>query len=111
MKLDVGLSVDRDQLAQASAVAQAAERLGFAGVWTNETKHDAFLPLVLAAEHTQQVQLGTSVAIAFSRSPMVTAQLAWDLQRWSNGRLLLGLGTQVKAHIERRFGIDRKSVV
>ncbi|MBV9786548.1 MAG: TIGR03617 family F420-dependent LLM class oxidoreductase [Chloroflexi bacterium] len=105
MKLDVGLAVEGKHLPNIARTAQAAEALGFAGLWTSETKHDAFLPLVLAAEHTQSIQLGTSVAIAFSRSPMVIAQTAWDLQDFSEGRLLLGLGTQVKAHIERRFSM------
>lgn len=105
MKLDVGLAVEGKHLPNIAKVAQAAEELGFAGVWASETKHDAFLPLVLAAEHTRTIQLGTSVAIAFSRSPMVVAQTAWDLQDFSDGRLLLGLGTQVKAHIERRFSM------
>jgi probable F420-dependent oxidoreductase len=105
MKLDVGLSVEGKHLPGMAAVARAAEAVGFAGLWSNETKHDAFLPLALAAEHSQSMELGTSVAIAFARSPMVTAQTAWDLQDFSGGRLLLGLGTQVKAHIERRFGM------
>jgi probable F420-dependent oxidoreductase len=105
MKLDVGLGVEGKHLPRIGEVARSAEALGFAGIWTSETKHDAFLPLVLAAEHTKMIQLGTSVAIAFSRSPMVTAQTAWDLQDFSGGRLLLGLGTQVKAHIERRFSM------
>jgi probable F420-dependent oxidoreductase len=105
MKLDVGLAVEGKHLPAISRVAQAAEMLGFAGIWTSETKHDAFLPLALAAEHTEAIQLGTSVAIAFARSPMVTAQTAWDLQDFSGGRLLLGLGTQVKPHIERRFSM------
>ncbi|HEX6288211.1 MAG TPA: TIGR03617 family F420-dependent LLM class oxidoreductase [Herpetosiphonaceae bacterium] len=105
MRLDVGLPVEGKHLPSVARIAQMAEALGFAGMWTSETKHDAFLPLVLAAEHTHTLQLGTSVAIAFSRSPMVTAQLAWDLQDFSGGRLLLGLGTQVKPHIERRFSM------
>ncbi len=105
MKLDIGLAVEGYHLPSIAATARVAEEMGFAGIWTSETKHDAFLPLALAAEHTQHIQLGTSVAIAFSRSPMVTAQLAWDLQSFSGGRLLLGLGTQVKAHIERRFSM------
>lgn len=105
MKLDVGLPVDGKHLPMIARISAAAEALGFAGLWTSETKHDAFLPLALAAEHTQNIQLGTSVAIAFSRSPMVVAQTAWDLQDFSGGRLLLGLGTQVKAHIERRFSM------
>jgi probable F420-dependent oxidoreductase len=105
MKLDLGLAVEGKHLPTISRVAQAAEAFGFAGIWASETKHDAFLPLVLAAEHTRTLQLGTSVAIAFARSPMVTAQVAWDLQNFSGGRFLLGLGTQVKAHIERRFSM------
>jgi probable F420-dependent oxidoreductase len=83
--------------------ARNAEALGFDGVTTPEAGHDPFLPLAIAAEHTRSVQLGTNVAIAFPRSPMVTAQVAWDLQALSNGRFRLGLGTQVKAHVERRY--------
>lgn len=83
--------------------AREAEALGFDGVTTPEAGHDPFLPLAVAAEHTRTVQLGTNVAIAFPRSPMVTAQLAWDLQALSSGRFRLGLGTQVKAHVERRY--------
>lgn len=105
MKLDVGLAVEGKHLPKVAHVARAAEALGFAGLWTSETRHDPFLPLALAAEHTRTLQLGTSVAIAFARSPMVVAQTAWDLQDFSDGRLLLGLGTQVKAHIERRFSM------
>jgi probable F420-dependent oxidoreductase len=105
MKLDIGLAVEGNHLPSIASIAREAEAMGFAGIWTSETKHDSFLPLALAAEHTQRIELGTSVAIAFSRSPMVTAQIAWDLQNFSGGRLMLGLGTQVKAHIERRFGM------
>lgn len=105
MKLDVGLAVEGKHLPTIADGARAAEALGFAGLWSSETRHDPFLPLALAAEHTDTIQLGTSVAIAFARSPMVVAQTAWDLQDFSGGRLLLGLGTQVKAHIERRFSM------
>lgn len=105
MKLDVGLAVDGKHLPLIAKLAPAAETLGFAGIWTSETKHDAFLPLALAAEHTRTIQLGTSVAIAFARSPMTIAQSAWDMQDFGGGRFVLGLGTQVKAHIERRFGM------
>ncbi len=105
MKVDTYLEVGTKPLPSAGRIAQAAEAIGFDGLWSNETKHDAFLPLVPAADRTTHLQLGTSVAIAFSRSPMVVAQLAWDLQDLSNGRLLLGLGTQVKGHIERRFSM------
>jgi probable F420-dependent oxidoreductase len=105
MKLDAGLGTEWEYLRKAGESARAAESLGFAGLWTSETKHDAFLPLAIAANETQRIQLGTSVAIAFSRSPMEVAQTAWDLQDLSDGRLILGLGTQVKAHIERRFSM------
>ncbi|MBL8096144.1 MAG: TIGR03617 family F420-dependent LLM class oxidoreductase [Anaerolineales bacterium] len=92
-------------LADMPALAQAAESIGFAGAWTSETQHDPFLPLALAAEHTQRLSLGTAVAIAFARSPLTLAHTAWDLAAHSRGRFILGLGTQIKAHIERRFGL------
>jgi len=79
------------------------EELGFDGVTTPEAGHDPFLPLMIAAEHTERILLGTNVAIAFPRSPMVSAQIAWDLQRFSGGRFRMGLGTQVKGHNERRY--------
>jgi len=85
--------------------AQAAEALGFDALWTTETVHDPFLPGALIAEHTRQLGFGTAVAIAFARSPATLAYTAWDLAQASGGRFILGLGTQVKAHIERRFGM------
>ena len=105
MRLDAGLGTEGKYLKGMDWTARAAEDLGFAGLWTSETKHDAFLPLVIAANSTRRMQLGTSVAIAFSRSPMETAQTAWDLQDLSGGRFILGLGTQVKAHVTRRFSM------
>ncbi len=93
-------------LASFAAAARRVEALGFDGLTVPEGGHDPFLPLVLAAEHTSRIRLGTNVAIAFPRSPMVTAQLAWDLQRLSRGRFVLGLGTQGRAHIERRFAAE-----
>jgi|SRR5215211_3331810 len=105
MKLDAGLGTEGKYLKEIDRTARAAEDLGFAGLWTSETKHDAFLPLAIAANETRRMELGTSVAIAFSRSPMETAQTAWDLQDLSDGRFVLGLGTQVKAHITRRFSM------
>ena len=105
LKLDAGLGTEGDYLKRMDRTARAAENLGFAGLWTSETKHDAFLPLAVAANATEAIELGTSVAIAFSRSPMETAQTAWDLQRLSDGRFILGLGTQVRAHVERRFSM------
>jgi probable F420-dependent oxidoreductase len=106
MKLDAGLAVEGKHLPGIGEVGRAAEALGFAGLWTSETRHDPFLPLAVVAGGTQEIELGTSVAIAFPRSPMVTAQTSWDLQDLSGGRFILGLGTQVKAHITRRFGMS-----
>src|SRR5512139_1207340 len=88
-----------------AAIAQAAEALGFDALWTNETIHDPFLPGALIAEHTRRLHFGTAVAIAFARSPATLAYTAWDLAQASGGRFILGLGTQVKAHVERRFGM------
>jgi probable F420-dependent oxidoreductase len=105
VKLDAGLGTEGDYLKDIDRTARAAEDFGFAGLWTSETKHDAFLPLAIAAKETYEIELGTSVAIAFSRSPMETAQTAWDLQNLSDGRFVLGLGTQVKAHVTRRFSM------
>lgn len=103
MKFDASLWVD--DLRQAPATAQAAEALGFDAIWTSDTAHNPFFPLVLAAEHTERLRLGTAIVVAFARSPMDVAYQAWDLQKLSEGRLLLGVGTQVKSHIERRFGM------
>jgi probable F420-dependent oxidoreductase len=86
-------------------MAREAEALGFGALWSPETKHDPFLPLVLASEHTACIRLGTAVAIAFPRSPMVLANVGWDLAKFSGGRFILGLGTQVKGHNERRFSV------
>lgn len=83
--------------------ARQLEEAGYDSVITPEAGHDPFLPLMIIAEHTQRLRFGTGVAIAFPRSPMVTAQIAWDLQRFSGGRFLLGMGTQVKGHNERRY--------
>jgi probable F420-dependent oxidoreductase len=87
-------------------LARAAEAAGFDAVWTTETQHNPFLPLPLIAEHTTRLKFGTAVAIAFARSPMTLAHVAWDLAAQSGGRFMLGLGTQVRAHIERRFGLN-----
>lgn len=101
MKVETIVSLD---LAQSGESARRAEALGYDGVLTPETGHDPFLPLVIAGEHTSKITIGTAVAICFPRSPMVTAQMAWDLQKFTNGRFLLGLGTQVKSHNIRRYG-------
>ena len=103
MKIDVALGIEG--LGDVPAMAREAEALGFDGLWTAETRHEPFLPLALAAEHTRRVSLGTAIAVAFPRSPTVVAHTAWDLQAASGGRLILGLGTQVKGHMERRFSV------
>ncbi|HEX9028653.1 MAG TPA: TIGR03617 family F420-dependent LLM class oxidoreductase [Anaerolineales bacterium] len=86
-------------------MAQAAEAMGFDALWSTETVHDPFLPGALIGEHTRKLHFGTAVAIAFARSPATLAYTAWDLAQASGGRFILGLGTQVKAHVERRFGM------
>ena len=104
MKVDARLDVD-----DVEAMAQTARRLeleGYAGIWTSETAHDPFLPLMVAAQHTQRVQLGCAIAVAFARNPMTIANVAHDLQMYSRGRFALGLGTQVRSHIERRFSMQ-----
>lgn len=103
MKFDTTLLTNK--LEEIPALAEAAQALGFDGLWTSETAHDAFFPLVLAAEHSQTLDLGTSIAVAFPRSPAIMAYMAWDLARFSEGRFILGLGTQVKGHNERRFSV------
>lgn len=103
MKLDVAIM--SQSLREAETLAQAAEAVGFDTLWTSETQHDPFLPLGVAALRTQRIGLGTAIAVAFARNPTSVAHLAWDLQAASEGRFRLGLGTQVQAHIERRFGM------
>ncbi|MGH2897705.1 MAG: TIGR03617 family F420-dependent LLM class oxidoreductase, partial [Solirubrobacteraceae bacterium] len=91
-------------LAKAGEAARALEDAGVDGGFTFEGPHDPFFPLALAARETTRLELGTAVAIAFARNPMTVAQIAWDLQALSRGRFILGLGSQIRAHIERRFG-------
>src|SRR5215216_5305345 len=102
MKFDAALPPTG--LKDVPAIAKAAEGIGFDALWTQETQHDPFLPCALIAEHTTRLNFGTAVAISFARSPANIAYTAWDLAAQSNGRFILGLGTQVKAHVERRFG-------
>ncbi|MFY0614513.1 MAG: TIGR03617 family F420-dependent LLM class oxidoreductase [Hyphomicrobiaceae bacterium] len=97
--------IPNHDLVEAQKVAQLAERAGFDEIVTAENAHGPFLPLGAAALVTDRIQLGTAVAIAFPRSPTVMAHSAWDLNVASKGRFRLGLGTQVKAHNERRFGV------
>ena len=103
-----GLKVDGAVSSQLGDVADTAIRLqrrGYDCCWTAEINHDPFLPLVLAAEHTETIELGTSIAVAFARTPMTVANVAWDLQAYSDGRFILGLGSQIQRHIENRFSM------
>src|SRR5215212_3763003 len=102
MKFDAALPPTG--LKNVPAIAKAAEGIGFDALWTQETQHDPFLPCALIAEHTTRLRSGTAIAVSFARSPANIAYTAWDLAAQSGGRFILGLGTQVKAHIERRFG-------
>lgn len=102
LKIDGGISSD---LHRAPQLARDLEREGFDGCWTGEINHDPFLPMLLAAEHSERLDVGTSIAVAFARTPMTLANLGWDLQAYSRGRFILGLGTQIQPHIEKRFGM------
>jgi probable F420-dependent oxidoreductase len=102
MKIDGTISVE---ISGSAATARAAEEAGYDGAWTAETNHDPFLACVVAAEHSERLEIGTSIAVAFARNPMTMAYTAHDLQSFSKGRFLLGVGSQVKPHIERRFSM------
>jgi probable F420-dependent oxidoreductase len=101
MKVDTGLGPSADTREAAAAAQQA----GYAGAWTSEIKHDPFVALGLAAVATDTIELGTSIALAFARNPMSLAVQANDVQLLSRGRLLLGLGSQIRPHITRRFSM------
>ena len=102
MHIDGGIPARLDHVVEA---AERVERRGYDGAWCGEMDHDPFLSLALAAEHTTTLQLGTSIAVAFARNPMTLANVGWDLQGYSQGRFVLGLGSQVRSHIEKRFGM------
>jgi len=104
MLVDAALTTT--DLHEVPAAARAIEAAGYDGIFTFEGPHDAMFPLLLAAEHTERVQLTTAVVIAFARNPMTLAQTAYDLQLASRGRFNLGLGTQIKPHIEKRFSME-----
>ena len=102
MKIDTTLIGD---LADAGATAAHLEALGYDGAYTFEGPHDPFFPLALAAPQTERMELCTAVAIGFARNPMLLAHIGWDLQALSQGRFILGLGSQIRPHIERRFSM------
>src|SRR5215470_147902 len=103
MKVDGSLV--NTPLAGVPARAQALETAGYDGVYTFEGPHDPFFPLLLAGEHTERIELTTAIAIGFARNPMTLANVGYDLHLASKGRFNLGLGTQVKPHIEKRFSM------
>jgi probable F420-dependent oxidoreductase len=107
VKLDVGMLTH--DLKTSADYARKVEAMGYDCLWSSETQHDPYLPLAVAAGATSKVKLGTNIATVFSRSPMITAHIAWDLQKASGGRFTLGLGTQVKGHNERRFSVKWES--
>ncbi len=113
MKVDGGIgsisASGAKGLAGIASAAKAQEDLGYDGIWSAETSHDPFYPLLIAAEHTERIELGTGIAVAFARSPMTLANTAWDLQGYSGGRFILGLGSQIKPHIEKRFSMPWSS--
>jgi probable F420-dependent oxidoreductase len=101
----VSMTVPTDDLAGARTIYRTLEELGYDRAFSFEAKHDPFIPLAVAAEHTSSIELGTAVAIAFARTPMTLANAAWDLQTVTGGRFVLGLGSQIRPHIEQRFSM------
>ena len=104
MRVDGG--VGGNSIVELAERARELESLGYDGIITAETAHDPFLQLVIAAEHTERVELATSIAVAFARNPMTLANLGHDLQTYSGGRAIVGLGSQIKPHIEKRFSME-----
>jgi probable F420-dependent oxidoreductase len=103
MKVDGSLF---GSITNAGRSATQLEAAGYSGAWTAETSHDPFLPLAVAAAATAEIELGTSIAVAFARNPMLLANIGWDLQTLSQGRFVLGLGSQIKPHITKRFSME-----
>ena len=99
------MTVPTEDLPEARTVYKELEDIGYDAAYSFEAKHDPFIPLAIAAEHTSKIELGTAVAIAFARTPMTLANAGWDLQHVSGGRMILGLGSQIKPHIEQRFSM------
>ena len=102
MKVDGGIGFDPAGIPEA---ARTAEQSGYDGVWSAETAHDPFIPLAIAAGATERLELGTGIAVAFARNPMQLAVLANDLQTLSQGRFMMGLGSQIKPHITKRYSM------
>jgi probable F420-dependent oxidoreductase len=103
VKVDAALL--ESDLSRVPAAVQRIEKLGYDGLFTFEGQHDPFFPLVVAAGHSERLELATAVAIAFARTPMLLANIGYDLQAASRGRFVLGLGSQIRPHVEKRFGM------
>ena len=106
MKVDGGVGWELDKV---GAQAQELEEMGYSGIMTAETSHDPFFPLLVAAQNTERVELVTSIAVAFARTPMILANIGHDLNAVSKGRFVLGLGSQIKPHITKRFSMPWSS--
>ena len=106
MKVDGGVGFELDAV---GAQAQELEEMGYAGIMTAETSHDPFFPLLVAAQNTEKIELMTSIAVAFARTPMTLANIGHDLNAYSKGRFVLGLGSQIKPHITKRFSMPWSS--
>ena len=103
--MHVSMTVPGDDLVQARTIYRTLEELGYDRAFSFEAKHDPFLPLAVAGEHTSSIELGTAIAIAFARTPMTLANTGWDLQTLTGGRFVLGLGSQIRPHVEQRFSM------
>lgn len=101
----VSMTVPTEDLADARTIYRTLEELGYDRAFSFEAKHDPFLPLAVASQHTSTLQLGTALAIAFARTPMTLANAGWDLQALTQGRFTLGLGSQIRPHVEQRFSM------
>ncbi|HKY13898.1 MAG TPA: TIGR03617 family F420-dependent LLM class oxidoreductase [Microthrixaceae bacterium] len=99
------MTVPTDDLGEARTIYRRLEELGYDRAFSFEAKHDPFIPLAVAAEHTERIRLGTALAIAFARTPMTLANSGWDLQSITGGRFTLGIGSQIRPHIEQRFSM------
>jgi len=103
MKID---SLLTGSITEAGRTAAELETSGYSGAWSLEGPHDPFLPLAVAAASTREIELGTAIAVAFARNPMLLANIGWDLQTLSRGRFVLGLGSQIRPHITKRFSME-----
>ncbi len=105
MKVDGGFGIAPGNIEDTGALARELEEAGYDGIFTAETSHDPFFPVLLAAQTTTRAELGTGIAVAFARSPMNLANIGYDLQLFTKGRFVLGLGSQIQAHITKRFSM------